>query len=86
MAGDGSLFTSQEAVEAAWAVVDGVLADHPPCLPYAPGTWGPEAADALIAGDGGWHDPAPETAAAPADPCRPERSDAPRHAMTALEP
>jgi glucose-6-phosphate 1-dehydrogenase len=86
MAGDGSLFTSQEAVEAAWAVVDGVLADHPPCLPYAPGTWGPEAADALIAGDGGWHDPAPETGAAPADPCRPERSEAHRHARTALEP
>jgi glucose-6-phosphate 1-dehydrogenase len=86
MAGDGSLFTSQEAVEAAWAVVDGVLADHPPCLPYAPGPWGPEAADALIAGDGGWHDPAPETGAAPADPCRPERSEAHRHARTALEP
>ena len=62
MAGDGSLFTSQEAVEAAWAVVDGVLADHPPCLPYAPGSWGPEAAKALIAGAGGWRDPAPEVA------------------------
>ncbi|MEO7116756.1 MAG: glucose-6-phosphate dehydrogenase [Caldimonas sp.] len=62
MAGDGALFTSQDAVEAAWAVVDGVLADHSPALPYAPGTWGPKAADALIAGDGGWHDPTPETA------------------------
>ena len=56
MAGDGSLFTSQDAVEAAWAVVDPVLADHAPALPYAPGSWGPAAADALIAGDGGWHD------------------------------
>ena len=56
MAGDGSLFTSQDAVEAAWAVVDPVLADHAPALPYAPGTWGPVAADALIAADGGWHD------------------------------
>jgi glucose-6-phosphate 1-dehydrogenase len=61
MAGDGSLFTSQEAVEAAWTVVDGVLVNHPPCLPYAPGSWGPEAANALVAGDGGWQDPAPET-------------------------
>ena len=60
MAGDGSLFTSQDAVEAAWAAVDGVLVDHAPCLPYARGTWGPAAADALIAGDGGWHNPAPE--------------------------
>lgn len=63
MAGDGSLFTSQDAVEAAWAVVDDVLVDHPRCLPYAPGTWGPGAADALIAADGGWHNPAPETGA-----------------------
>ena len=61
MAGDGSLFTNQDAVEAAWAVVDRVLADPAPCLPYARGTWGPAAADALIAGAGGWHDPMPET-------------------------
>ncbi len=60
MAGEGALFTSQEAVEAAWAVVDPVLANHHAALPYLPGTWGPEAADALIAGDGGWHNPVPE--------------------------
>ena len=57
MAGDGALFTSQDAVEAAWAVVDPILVDHPAALPYARGTWGPQAADALIAVDGGWHDP-----------------------------
>jgi glucose-6-phosphate 1-dehydrogenase len=68
MAGDGSLFTSRDAVEAAWAVVDRVLVDHPPCLPYAPGTWGPQAAEALIAADGGWHDPTPE---APPPRCPP---------------
>jgi len=55
MAGDGALFTSQDAVEAAWAVVDDVLEHHHPALPYARGSWGPAAADALIAGDGGWH-------------------------------
>ena len=55
MAGDGALFTSQDAVEAAWAVVDDVLDQHHPVLPYARGSWGPAAADALIAGDGGWH-------------------------------
>ena len=70
MAGDGSLFTRQDAVEAAWAVVDGVLADHPPCLPYAPGSWGPQAANALIAGDGGWHDPAPEIGPTACKPLR----------------
>jgi len=66
MAGDASLFTSQDAVEAAWAVVDPVLADHAPALPYAPGSWGPAAANALIAADGGWHDLGPE---APARRC-----------------
>jgi len=68
MAGDSALFTSQEAVEAAWTVVDRVLVDHAPCLPYAQGSWGPEAADALIAGAGGWHDPAPETGSAACKP------------------
>jgi len=60
MAGDGALFTSQDAVEAAWAVVEPVLNDHSPVQPYAPGSWGPAAADALIAGDGAWHNPQPE--------------------------
>ena len=65
MAGDGALFTSQDAVEAAWAVVDPILADHPAALPYSPGSWGPAAADALVAADGGWHNPTPEDERAP---------------------
>jgi len=60
MAGDGALFTSQNAVVAAWAVVDPVLGNHHQALPYAPGTWGPQAADALITSDGGWHNPTAE--------------------------
>ncbi|MEO8081486.1 MAG: glucose-6-phosphate dehydrogenase [Caldimonas sp.] len=65
MAGDGALFASQDAVEAAWAVVDPILVDHPAALPYAPGSWGPAEADALIAADGGWHDPTAEAERAP---------------------
>ena len=57
MAGDGALFTSEDAVEAAWAVVDRVLKTHHAALRYRPGSWGPGAADALIAKDGGWHNP-----------------------------
>ncbi|HWK27822.1 MAG TPA: glucose-6-phosphate dehydrogenase [Solirubrobacter sp.] len=57
MAGDGALFTREEAVEAAWAVVDPVLTDHHPAIPYEPGTWGPDAADALMAAHGRWHEP-----------------------------
>jgi len=57
MAGDGSLFTREDAVEAAWAAVDHVLKTHSRVRPYKSGTWGPRAADALIAADGGWHNP-----------------------------
>ena len=61
MAGDGALFTDEDAVMAAWAVVEPVLAAHGRARPYAPGSWGPAEADALIAGDGGWHDPVADT-------------------------
>lgn len=57
MAGDSSLFTREDAVEPAWAAVDHVLKTHSRVRPYKPGTWGPPDADALIAADGGWHNP-----------------------------
>jgi glucose-6-phosphate 1-dehydrogenase len=56
MAGDGALFTREDAIEAAWEVVDTVLKTHPKALPYEKGTWGPPEADALIAPHGHWHD------------------------------
>ncbi len=57
MAGDGALFTREDAVEAAWTVVDPVLANHHRAHPYRPGTWGPKQADELIASDSPWHNP-----------------------------
>ena len=57
MAGDGALFAREDAVEAAWAVVDRVLKTHRRVRPYKSGSWGPKEADALIAADGGWRDP-----------------------------
>jgi glucose-6-phosphate 1-dehydrogenase len=63
MAGNGALFTREDTVEAAWAVVDPVLATHHRSHPYKPGTWGPKQADKLIAPDGRWHNPAPAHAA-----------------------
>jgi glucose-6-phosphate 1-dehydrogenase len=57
MAGDGALFTREDAVEAAWTVVDPVLKHHPRVRFYKPGTWGPKDADVLIANDGGWRNP-----------------------------
>jgi glucose-6-phosphate 1-dehydrogenase len=61
MKGDGGLFTREDAVEAAWEVVDQVLKHHPRVRPYRRGTWGPKQADALIAADGGWHNPSGTT-------------------------
>ena len=57
MAGDGALFSREDSIEAAWAVVDPVLKAHKPVLPYQPGSWGPQEADALIAPDGSWFNP-----------------------------
>jgi glucose-6-phosphate 1-dehydrogenase len=57
MDGNGALFTRQDAVEAAWAVVDPVLGNRHRVHPYRRLSWGPKAADALIAADGRWYNP-----------------------------
>ncbi|MGA9854736.1 MAG: glucose-6-phosphate dehydrogenase [Gammaproteobacteria bacterium] len=57
MAGNGALFTREDAVEAAWTVVDPVLKKHHPAFVYKRGSWGPSEAQALIAADGGWYNP-----------------------------
>jgi glucose-6-phosphate 1-dehydrogenase len=57
MAGDGALFTREDAVEAAWVVVDPVLKKPRRVRPYRRHSWGPKEADALIASDGGWYNP-----------------------------
>ena len=57
MSGDHMLFTREDTVDAAWAVVDPVLKNHPPSIPYRRGSWGPKEVDTLIAGYGGWHNP-----------------------------
>lgn len=56
--GDSALFTHEDSVEAAWRVVDAILTDHTPAIPYEPGSWGPEeAAGRLIGQDGPWLNP-----------------------------
>ena len=64
MAGDGALFTREDAIEAAWEVVDPVLRTHDRTHPYEHGSWGPKEADDLIAADGCWHDPKREEVSA----------------------
>jgi glucose-6-phosphate 1-dehydrogenase len=57
MAGDGALFTREDAVETAWAVVDPVLKKHSRCRPYKRHSWGPKEADTIIEIGGHWHNP-----------------------------
>lgn len=48
--GDGTLFASQDGVEAAWAVVQPVLGLVTPVHDYQLGTWGPPEAEQLTGG------------------------------------
>jgi glucose-6-phosphate 1-dehydrogenase len=58
MTGDGALFTREDAVEAAWTVVNPVLKNHHHrALPYKRRSWGPKEADAILASGGSWHNP-----------------------------
>jgi glucose-6-phosphate 1-dehydrogenase len=55
--GDATLFMRADQVESAWSVVDPILtrwaAEKPDDFPnYLAGTWGPDAAQELMARDG----------------------------------
>ena len=50
-------FARQDAVDAAWRVVDPVLGDIVPVLPYIRGTWGPHEAERLPPDGDVWHNP-----------------------------
>ncbi len=55
--GDGKRFTRQDCVEQCWRVMQPLLDAPPPVHPYAPGSWGPEAAEEVVSGFGRWHQP-----------------------------
>jgi glucose-6-phosphate 1-dehydrogenase len=57
MEGDQTLFARQDAVEAAWAIVDPILGDATPVHQYKAGSWGPHAAGLLASDVGGWANP-----------------------------
>ena len=80
MRGDATRFTRQDGVEETWRIMQPLLDAPPPVHPYAPGSWGPEAADRLrrrprrlarpvggvmTATDGSRRQPEPQSAAAP---------------------
>ena len=57
MTGDPTLFAREDAVEAAWKVVEPILDNVTPVQVYEKGTWGPQAAAALTQDVGGWANP-----------------------------
>jgi glucose-6-phosphate 1-dehydrogenase len=57
--GETLLFAREDGVESAWRVVDRVLTDHGPALPYPKHTWGPDASNTLVNDPHGWHNPEP---------------------------
>jgi glucose-6-phosphate 1-dehydrogenase len=50
-------FGRQDTIEAAWRVMQPLVSNPPPIHTYAPGTWGPGEAEALVAEHGGWRAP-----------------------------
>ena len=51
--GDSFRFAREDYVEEAWRIVDPAIQADTPIHEYAPGTWGPPEADALV--PGGWY-------------------------------
>jgi len=55
--GDAALFARSDEIEYAWKIIDAIHASWsgpqaPPMLSYKIGSWGPEAAEAMLASDG----------------------------------
>jgi len=55
--GDSTRFTRHDGVEQTWRIMQPLLDAPPPVHPYAQGSWGPDAAEALTAGHGRWKEP-----------------------------
>jgi glucose-6-phosphate 1-dehydrogenase len=52
-----SAMAGQDLVEAQWRIVEPVLDNATPLSFYEPGSWGPDAADQLLAEGDEWHNP-----------------------------
>ena len=57
LVGNPTRFTRQDGVEEEWRIMQPLLDNPPPVHAYQPGSWGPAAADELIAAYGGWREP-----------------------------
>ena len=57
MVGQSTRFTRQDGVEETWRIMQPLLDAPPPVHSYPQGSWGPAAADEIVAGHGRWHTP-----------------------------
>jgi glucose-6-phosphate 1-dehydrogenase len=57
--GNPARFARQDGVEHAWRIIQPLLDQPGPVHGYRRGSWGPAEAVTVMAGHGGWHDPAP---------------------------
>jgi glucose-6-phosphate 1-dehydrogenase len=56
LAGNQQRFAREDMVIETWRIMQPLIDNPPPVHPYAPDSWGPKEADALVAGHG-WHGP-----------------------------
>ena len=57
MVGQATRFTRQDGVEQTWRIMQPLLDAPPEVQSYSPGSWGPAAAESLVADYGGWQEP-----------------------------
>jgi glucose-6-phosphate 1-dehydrogenase len=57
LAGRSQLFTREDSIEETWRIVQPLLDDPGPAIPYAQSTWGPTEANDLVRGITDWHTP-----------------------------
>jgi glucose-6-phosphate 1-dehydrogenase len=55
--GEARLFVREDSEEETWRIVQPLLEAPPPVEPYARGSWGPAAANALVTGHPRWREP-----------------------------
>ena len=57
LVGETSRFKRQDSVDECWRIMQPLIESPPPVHPYKQGSWGPEAANTLVADHGGWEGP-----------------------------
>ncbi|MBO0866247.1 MAG: glucose-6-phosphate dehydrogenase, partial [Mycobacterium sp.] len=57
LSGDRQLFAREDSIEETWRIVQPLLDTPGEVHHYEPGSWGPDAARALLRGHHGWEEP-----------------------------